>query len=79
MTEPKVYKLTSSGLAYTPGMLRYAQNMYKNGNASDKCLAVRIFTEGYANLDEHTALGLVADAIPYEVTTDTVIVTEVTV
>ena len=79
MTEPKVYELTSNGFAYTPGMLRYAQNMYRNGDPAAMSLAVRIFTEGYADLDEHTALGLVSDTIPYEVTKDTVIVTEVTV
>mgnify|MGYP003129161527 CR=1 FL=1 len=78
MTEPKVYELTSNGFAYTPGMLRYAQNMYRNGDDSAKSLAVRIFTEGYADLDTDTARGLVSDTIPYEVTTDTVIVTEVT-
>ena len=78
MTEPKVYTLTSTGLAYTPGLLKYAQNMYKNGDDSAKSLAVRIFTEGYADLDTDTARGLVSDTIPYEVTTDTVIVTEVT-
>jgi len=73
MSDVKEYRLESSNLVNTPGVLRYAQRMFQSG---DEELAVRMFVEGFEGLDEDTAYGLVSDTIPYEIKKRTVHVKE---
>jgi hypothetical protein len=52
-------QLISTGMVNTPGLLAWAQNMYRSPKKAEKAQAVKIFAEGYG-LGPKTAEALVA-------------------
>jgi len=62
------YRLTSTEMIYTPGIIRFAQSMY----FSDAPAAVRILREGYG-LPNSIADALCSGALSYQVEGETVV------
>ncbi len=62
------YRLQSTPLIYTPGVLGYARELYK----ADKATAVKLFHEGFG-LKNEIAEALVAGKIDYTVEDEAVL------
>jgi len=62
------YRLTSTEMIYTPGIIRFAQSMY----FSDAPAAVRILREGYG-LPNSIADALCSGALSYQVEGEAVV------
>jgi hypothetical protein len=67
MTE---YTLTSTPMIHTPGLLRFAQQVY----TTQPTVAKQIMRVGYAKLPTRVISGLLSGAITYRVENETVIV-----
>ena len=44
------YRLQSTGLIFTPGLLATMQNQYQNGDDNSKVYVVNVMAAGYGNL-----------------------------
>jgi hypothetical protein len=65
------YSLASTAMIHTPGLLRFAQQVY----TTQPTVARRIMRTGYAQLPERVISGLLSGAITYRIEDETVIVT----
>ena len=71
MSEP--YRLTSSSLVHSPGIVPYFINLYRNGNDKDKLTAIEAMS-AYNALPGSVILDLLKEKIEYTVEGDTVII-----
>lgn len=62
------YRLNSTEMVYTPGIIRFAQSMFP----TDAPAAVRILRDGYG-LPNHIAEALASGYLSYEIDGETVV------
>ncbi len=72
MTQPTTYRLASSGLIHTPGIVRWAMNGYRFPR--DRNVMLKIIREGYG-IPTPAAKALLSGAAPFTVEGETVIFT----
>ena len=63
----KTYRLASSELVNTPGLLRWAMCGYRTG---DRRLMLRVITEGYPGVTRQAAIRLLSGEVEHVVTED---------
>src|SRR4051794_13325935 len=67
MSEPRKFRLTSTQLFHTPGLMRYAECAFRTGRSrKERDWAINMLVEGYS-LPRFVAWGLLDGCIPYTV------------
>lgn len=67
-SEPRVYRLVSSAMIYTPGMIRWLQSL-------PKAQARKIFKAGWPTLPDKVRNGVLDGSIPYIIENESVVFT----